>query len=73
MKEKIYGYFKFGYPLFLLLMSMIATFLDNWIKAVLFIVLYAICIIDDRLTDIHMSIRTLWYRIYLRNKKDGIE
>lgn len=73
MKKKIQEFLAAAYPIFLLVMATIYVFVEDWNRSLLFILLYAVCLIGDRLRDIHKSISVLWYRIYLRNKKDGIE
>lgn len=73
MKKKILEFLATAYPIFLLVMATICLFRESWERSLLFILLYAVCLIDDRLRDINKSISVLWCRIYLRNKKDGIE
>ncbi|MDT2525979.1 hypothetical protein [Enterococcus raffinosus] len=73
MKKKILEFLAAAYPIFLLVMATVFVFMDDWNRSLLFIMLYAVCLIDDRLRDIHRGIGILWYRMYLRNKKDGIE
>ncbi len=73
MKKKIFDFLATAYPIFLLVMAAIFVFIEDWNRSLLFVLLYAVCLIGDRLRDIHKSISVLWYRIYLRNKKDGIE
>ncbi|MFQ8677372.1 MAG: hypothetical protein ACLSE5_20585 [Enterococcus avium] len=73
MIKKVQEFLAAAYPIFLLVMATICLFIERWDKSILFILLYAVCLIGDRLRDIHKSISVLWYRIYLRNKKDGIE
>lgn len=73
MKNKILEFLAAAYPIFLSAMATIFVFTEDWNRSLLFILLYAVCLIGDRLRDIRISISALWYRIYLRNKKDGIE
>ncbi|WP_413539017.1 hypothetical protein [Enterococcus malodoratus] len=73
MKKKIQEFLAAAYPIFLLVMATIYVFVEDWNRSLLFILLYAVCLIGDCLRDIRISISILWYQIYLRNKKDGIE
>lgn len=73
MIKKIQEFLAVAYPIFLLVMATIYVFVEDGNRSLLFILLYAVCLIGDRLRDIHKSISVLWCRIYLRNKKDGIE
>ncbi|MGM0166951.1 hypothetical protein IGI39_001931 [Enterococcus sp. AZ135] len=73
MKKKIQEFLVVAYPIFLLGMATVFVFIEDWNRSLLFIMLYAVCLIGDRLRDIIKGIDILWYRIYLRNKKDGIE
>ena len=73
MKNKILEFLAAAYPIFLSAMATIFVFTEDWNRSILFVVLYVVCLIGDRLRDIHKSISILWYQIYLRNKKDGIE
>lgn len=73
MKKKIQEFLAAAYPIFLSAMATIFVFTEDWNRSILFVVLYVVCLIGDRLRDIHKSISILGYQIYLRNKKDGIE
>lgn len=73
MRKKIQEFLIFAYPIFIWMSAMIFTFIGDFNRSIFFILLYVICIIDERLKNIHKAISVLWYRIYLRNKKDGIE
>lgn len=73
MKKKIFDFLAAAYPIFLLVTATVFVFIEDWNRSLLFVMLYAVCFIGDRLQDIHKSISVLWYRMYLRNKKDGIE
>ncbi|MGM0215049.1 hypothetical protein [Enterococcus sp. AZ109] len=73
MKEKIVKYFNLGFLPALMIFALIAILVGSWDRALYFIALYAVCFIGDRLLDIKKSLDMIWYRMYKRNQKDGLE
>ena len=69
MKKKILEFLAAAYPIFLLVMATICLFIESWERSLLFILLYAVCLIDDRLRDIHKSISVYGTESTLETKK----
>ncbi|MEO1768298.1 hypothetical protein JZO67_000209 [Enterococcus sp. 665A] len=73
IKRKVSKCFNVFFVPSLLIFALIEILLGSWERALHFIVLYTVCFLGDRLLDIKKSLDTIWYLLYKRNKKDGID
>ncbi len=67
---KIMNIFKAVFLPLVLFLAMVSIFFDEWQKTIYFLIIYAVCLLGDRLKDIKNSLDFVWYVIYKGSKSD---